>query len=107
MISFSDFQKLDLVVGEVKECSDHPRADKLILLHVDVGGMQKQLVAGIKGHYSPEELVGKRIIVVNNLEPATLRGERSDGMLLAATDPEGKVVLLTLDRDAPAGSKVS
>ena len=107
MISISDFQKLDLVVGEVKECKDHPSADKLLLLQVDVGGAQKQLVAGIRGHYAPDELVGRSIVVVNNLEPVMLRGERSEGMLLAATDSAGKVILLKPDRDIEAGSKIS
>lgn len=107
MISIQDFQKMDLVVAEITSCRDHPNADKLLVLEVDLGGRRKQLVAGIRGHYSPEDLIGKKVIVVENLEPATLRGEKSEGMLLAATAPEGGVVLLTLDRDAPAGSPVS
>lgn len=107
MIAISDFQKLDLVVGEVKECRDHPKANKLLLLTVDLGGREKQIVAGIKGHYSPEELLGKKIVVLDNLEPVTLRGERSEGMLLAASDAEGKVILLGLDRDIEPGSKIS
>lgn len=107
MISISDFQKLDLVVGEVKECSDHPGADKLLILRVDVGGREKQLVAGLRGHYASDELVGKKIVVLDNLEPATLRGERSEGMLLAGTDAGGKVILVTMDREIQPGSRIS
>ena len=106
-ISMADFQKLQIVVGEVKECREHPAADKLLLLRVDVGGTEKQLVAGIRGHYAPDEMVGKRIVVLDNLEPAKLRGEKSEGMLLAATDAAGKVVLLTVDREVETGSRIS
>ena len=107
MISFADFQKMELVTGLVKECREHPNADKLLVLKVEVGGREKQLVAGIRGHYTPDEMVGKTIIVVDNLEPAKLRGETSEGMLLAASDPDGRVILLTTEKDAPPGSKVS
>ena len=106
-IKYDDFAKLELRVARVVEARPHPNADKLLLLSIDVGDEQpKQIVAGIKAHYTPEQLVGKRIVVVNNLEPAILRGETSEGMLLAATSGE-KVVLLTPDDpDCLPGAKI-
>jgi methionine--tRNA ligase beta chain len=95
-ISYEDFAKLELRVAKVLEARPHPNADKLLLLQVDVGDEQKQIVAGIRAHYTPESLVGKSIVIVNNLAPAMLRGETSNGMLLAATSGD-KVVLLTPD----------
>jgi methionine--tRNA ligase beta chain len=95
-IAYEDFAKLELRVAKVLEARPHPNADKLLLLQIDVGDEQKQIVAGIRQHYTPEQLVGKLIVVVNNLAPAMLRGEASNGMLLAATSGE-KVVLLTPD----------
>jgi tRNA-binding protein len=95
-IKYEDFAKLELRVAKVLEARPHPNADKLLLLLVDLGDAQKQIVAGIRLHYSPEQLVGKLIVIVNNLEPAMLRGESSNGMLLAATSDE-KVILLTVD----------
>src|SRR5215471_7909004 len=96
LITYEDFAKLELRVAKVLEARPHPNADKLLLLQVDVGGEQKQIVAGIRQHYTPEQLAGKLIVVVNNLAPAMLRGETSNGMLLAATSGE-KVILLTPD----------
>jgi methionine--tRNA ligase beta chain len=105
-IKYDDFAKLELRVVKVLEARPHPNADKLMLLQIDVGGEQKQIVAGIRQHYTPEQLVGKLIIVVNNLEPAMLRGETSNGMLLAATSNE-KVILLTVDDpDCVVGAKI-
>jgi methionyl-tRNA synthetase len=96
-IQYDDFAKLELRVAKVLEARAHPNADKLLLLQVDLGeGSPRQVVAGIKAHYAPEALVGKNIVVVANLAPAMLRGEMSNGMLLAATSGE-KVVLLTVD----------
>jgi methionyl-tRNA synthetase len=95
-ISYEHCSKLELRVAKVLEARHHPNADKLMLLQVDLGDEQKQIVAGIRQHYAPEQLVGKLIVIVNNLEPAMLRGETSNGMLLAATSGE-KVVLLTVD----------
>ncbi|GAC1466321.1 MAG: hypothetical protein NVSMB9_06740 [Isosphaeraceae bacterium] len=95
-IAYDDFAKIELRVAKVLEARAHPNADKLMLLTIDLGEMQKQIVAGLRAHYSPEQLVGKLIVVVNNLQPATLRGETSQGMLLAATSGE-KVILLTVD----------
>ena len=101
-ISYDDFSKLDLRVATVLSAREHPNADKLLLLQIDVGDRQKQIVAGIRGHYQPDELVGRQIIVVNNLQEAMLRGEESSGMLLAATAGE-EIVLLKPDRDCAPG----
>lgn len=108
IISFEEFTKLDLRVGKVLEAREHPNADKLIVLKVDLGSEQRQLVAGLKGYYTPEELVGQSIIVVANLAPRQMRGEESQGMLLAAvTDDRTKVIHLTPAGDIPPGTKVS
>jgi methionyl-tRNA synthetase len=106
-IKYDDFAKVELRVAKVLEARPHPNADRLMLLQVDLGDAQKQIVAGIRGHYEPEALVGRKIVVVNNLEPAMLRGEASNGMLLAATSADGKVVLLQPDDpDCLVGAKV-
>ncbi len=104
-ISIQGFSEIDLRVAEIKAVEEHPDADKLLVLKIDTGDGEKQLVTGIKNHYSAEELVGKKIIVVNNLAPAILRGVESQGMLLAARDGD-KVVLLTTEKDVEPGSRV-
>ena len=101
-----DFAKLELRVAKVLEVRPHPNADRLLLLQVDVGDQQKQIVAGIRHHYEPEQLVGKLIVIVNNLEPAMLRGEASNGMLLAATSGEKVVVLTVDDPNCVVGAKI-
>ena len=107
-VSFDEFKKLKLLVAEVKEVRPHPNADRLLLLKVDAGAGEKQLVAGLRGHYDPDELVGRMIVIVDNLDPANIRGEESRGMLLAATDTgSGAVRLLLVDGQVPAGSPVS
>ena len=108
-ISYDDFAKLDLRVARVVECSAHPNADKLLLMKVDLGaGGQRQIVAGIRAQYAPEQLIGKSIVVVANLAPRMMRGIESQGMLLAAsTDDRSRIIVLTPDGDIPAGSKVS
>lgn len=95
-INFDLLGKVELRVAKVLEAKPHPKADRLLVLQVDIGDQQKQIVAGVREHYTPEQLVGKLIVIVNNLEPAVLRGEPSNGMLLAASSGE-KVVLLTVD----------
>ncbi len=104
-ISIQDFSEIDLRVAVITAVEEHPNADKLLVLRIDAGDGEKQLVAGIKGHYSAEELVGRKIVVVNNLAPAVLRGVESQGMLLAARDGE-QVVLLTTEKDVGPGSRV-
>jgi methionyl-tRNA synthetase len=101
--------KVDLRVAEVKACDDIEGADKLYKLTIDIGEAEpRTIAAGIKQYYEKEELVGKKIAVVANLEPRKLRGIISHGMLLAASN-EGKssVVLLVLDKEIPNGSKIS
>lgn len=106
-ITFDDFMKMDLRVAEIKSCEDVPGADKLYKLTIDVGE-ERTIVAGIKLYYTKEELVGKKIAVVANLEPRKLRGIESHGMLLAASsEDKSSVVLLTLDREIGNGSKIS
>jgi len=108
VITFDDFLKLDLRVGTVLQAEAHPNADKLVVLQVDLGTEQRQLVAGIRGHYEPAALVGKQIVVVANLAPRMMRGLESKGMLLAAVSADHtQVVLVTTDRPAAPGSKVS
>jgi methionyl-tRNA synthetase len=105
-ITYDDFAKVELRVAKVLEARPHPNADKLVLLQIDVGDAQKQIVAGIRQHYAPEQLVGKRIVVVNNLAPAMIRGEASHGMLLAASSDD-RVILLTVDDpDCAPGARI-
>jgi methionine--tRNA ligase beta chain len=108
VVQFDDFLKLNLRVGTITQAELHPQADKLIVLQVDLGSEQRQLVAGIRGHYDPPALVGKQIIVVANLAPRVMRGVESQGMLLAATSPDqSQVILLTTERPIAPGSRVS
>ncbi len=108
LISFDEFAKIKLRVGRVIEASDHPNADKLLVLKVDLGDQQRQICAGIKGHYEPEALVGKNLIIVSNLAPRKMRGLESQGMLLAASTPDHEqVIVLTTDLDIAPGSSVS
>lgn len=104
-ISYDLFAQLDLRVAKVLEAREHPNANKLLLLKIKVGSIEKQIVAGIRGHYEPAALVGKLIVVVNNLQPTMLRGEESQGMLLAASDANS-VILLQPERELPDGSRV-
>ncbi|NLT23960.1 MAG: methionine--tRNA ligase subunit beta [Syntrophorhabdus sp.] len=106
-ITFDDFIKIDLRVAEIKACEDIEGADKLYKLTVDMGE-ERLIVAGIKQYYAKEELIGKKIAVVANLEPRKLRGIMSHGMLLAASNEDkSSVVLLILDKAIPNGSKIS
>jgi methionyl-tRNA synthetase len=105
MVSIEQFEALDLRVGEILSAEGIEGASKLYKLRIEMGGRQLQVVAGLKQNYSPDELTGKKVIVIVNLEPAKIRGVESQAMLLAAVD-EGIVSLLTPDRDISAGSKV-
>ncbi|MDD4956037.1 MAG: methionine--tRNA ligase subunit beta [Candidatus Omnitrophica bacterium] len=105
MVSFEDFKKLDLRIARVVEVKEHPNADKLYVLSVDTGEETKQIVAGIRASYAVEELVGKSIVVVNNLEPAVIRGESSNGMLLAASSENGPVILAP-EKEVMPGAQV-
>ena len=107
MITFDDWQKIEMRTGEVVAAEHHPNADRLLVVRVRVGEEELQVVAGIRGHYEPDQLLGKTTVVLVNLEPATLRGIESQGMLLAVKDGE-KVVLLTTDGGpATAGLRVT
>jgi methionine--tRNA ligase beta chain len=107
-IQFDDFAKLDLRVATVLDCQPHPNADKLLVLQIDLGSERRQICAGLRQHIDPATLVGKQIVVVANLAPRQMRGQVSQGMLLAATDPaSGKVIVITPSDAAAAGSKVS
>lgn len=108
LISYDDFCKIKLRVGKVLEAAEHPNADKLLILQVDLGDERRQLVAGLKEHYAPDQLVGRNIVVVANLAPRKMRGQESQGMLLAAsTADHSQVILLTTAEDIAAGSGVS
>jgi methionyl-tRNA synthetase len=108
MIQYDDFAKLQLRVATVLECKAHPNADKLLVLQIDLGDEKRQICAGLRQHYQPEQLVGKQIVVVANLAPRQMRGEVSQGMLLAATDPgSGRVIVVTPSEPTAPGSKVS
>ena len=110
-ISFEDFSKLDLRVATVTAAEAHPNADRLLLIQLDDGtGSPRQVCAGIKAWYEPESLVGRQVVIVANLAPRKLRGEMSEGMILAATRDDGgeeTVVLVALDRPIATGSGVS
>jgi methionyl-tRNA synthetase len=105
MITIDQFKGVELKVGTVRAAEPHPNADRLLVLRVDVGGEERQIVAGIRAHYAPETLVGRQVVVVANLEPAKLRGVESQGMLLAAADGE-RVVLLRPDDAVASGAVV-
>ena len=104
-IDISEFQRIDLRVGKIEKAERIPGTKKLLRLEVNLGSEKRQLVAGIAEVYTPEELVGKYIVVVANLKPKIIRGYISQGMLLAA-DVDGKPVLLTVDKPVPPGTKI-
>ncbi len=106
MLSIDEFQRIELRVATVIAAAPHPNADRLLVLQVDLGSERRQLVAGIRAHYEPEILVGKQVIVVANLAPATLRGVESQGMLLAASDAEGRLAFVTPEKPVAAGAAV-
>lgn len=105
MITIDDFKKVELIIAQIKDVQDHPNADKLYVVKVDTGAGEKQIIAGIKKSYSKEGLIGRKFVMVNNLEPAIIRGEKSEGMLLAASDETGSA-LISPDRDIVLGSIV-
>jgi len=107
LISIDTFAQIDLRVGHIVTAERIPKADKLLRLSVDLGEPEpRQLLAGIAEFYAPEELVGQKIIVVANLQPRTLRGLESRGMLLAASNSDGKPLLATVPADTPVGSRL-
>ena len=107
-ITYDDFKKLDLRLGEIKTVEAIEGADKIYKLTVDLGEETRTLVAGIKLFYAPAELLGKKIVVLANLEPRAIRGVESRGMLLAAANEDkSQVVVLTIDKELPNGGKIS
>jgi methionyl-tRNA synthetase len=108
LIEITDFAKIDLRVGEVRSAERIPKADKLLLLTVDIGEEKpRQILAGIAQYYAPEQLIGRKIVVVANLKPRKLRGHESQGMLLAASvGEEGKPVIATFVEDVPNGARL-
>lgn len=106
MVSFEDFKKLKIKVAKIKEVTDHPNADKLYVIKIDVGGEEKSVVAGIRKAYKKEDLIGKLVVIVDNLEPATIRGIESNGMILAAQDGETFSVICPDKQNISPGSVV-
>jgi methionyl-tRNA synthetase len=107
-IQYDDFTKVHLRVAKILEAYDHPNADKLIVLKIDLGTEQRQICAGIRGQYEAAQLIGRNIVVVANLAPRMMRGVESNGMLLAASNPDHtRVILLAPDADIQPGSVVS
>jgi methionyl-tRNA synthetase (EC 6.1.1.10) len=106
-ITIEEFDKMQLQIGEVLSCEEVPKSKKLLCSQVKVAGRTLQIVSGIKNFYSPEDMVGKKVVVITNLEPAKLAGIVSEGMLLCAEDEEGNLALLTAEKDVPAGSMIS
>jgi methionyl-tRNA synthetase len=105
MITIDQFKTVELRVATVVAAEPHPNADRLVVLRVDLGSEQRQIVAGIRATYDPATLVGRQIVVVANLEPAVLRGVESQGMLLAASG-DGGPVIVSPERLVPAGAVV-
>lgn len=105
-ISYDDFAKLQFQVGEIIACEAVPKSKKLLRSKVKIGSQVKQIVSGIKAHYTPEEMVGKKVMVLVNLKPATLAGVVSEGMLLCAEDADGNLALMKPEKDMPAGAEI-
>ncbi len=106
MITIEDFRALDLRIGTVVSAEPHPNADRLIVIKVNLGTEERQLVAGIRDHYSPEELTGRQLVVVANLKTTRLRGIESQGMILAAST-DNQLVILGPEQHIAPGAKVS
>lgn len=108
IVTFNDWQKLDLRVGKILSVDNHPNADKLYVIEVDLGKEKRKLVAGLKAYYKPAELKGKLCVVFCNLEPAVLRGVKSEGMILAAvSEDKKKVKIIQPAKEIELGSRIS
>ena len=105
-ITFDDFMKLQFQVGEIIACEEVKKSKKLLCSQVKIGSQVKQIVSGIKAHYTAEEMVGKKVMVLVNLKPAKLAGVLSEGMLLCAEDAEGNLALMTPEKTMPAGAEI-
>ena len=105
LITIDDFNKVELTVGTVEKCEKHPSADRLLVSQINIGKETRQIVSGIAEYFSPEEMVGKKVIVVSNLKPAKLRGVESQGMILAGSTKKD-LDLVTLVKDLPDGTRI-
>ena len=105
-ITFEDFGKMQFQVGEIIACEEVKKSRKLLCSQVKIGSQVKQIVSGIKGHYTPEEMVGKKVMVLVNLKPAKLAGVLSEGMLLCAEDENGELSLMVPEKKMPAGAEI-
>ncbi len=105
-IEYDDFAKMQFQVGEIIACEEVPKSKKLLCSQVKIGSQVKQIVSGIKAHYTPEQMVGKKVMVLVNLKPAKLAGVLSEGMLLCAEDAEGNLALMTPEKEMPAGAEI-
>ena len=105
-VSYDDFAKLQFQVGEILSCEAVPKADKLLCSQVKIGSQVRQIVSGIRSTYSPEEMVGKKVMVLVNLQPRKIRGLVSEGMLLCAEDADGKLSLVAPEKEMPAGAEI-
>ncbi|MCC2877109.1 methionine--tRNA ligase [Enterocloster sp. OA13] len=105
-ITYDDFAKLQFQVGEIIQCEAVPKSKKLLCSQVRIGSQTRQILSGIKAFYSPEEMVGKKVMVVTNLKPAKLAGMLSEGMILCAEDAEGNLALMKPEKDMPAGAEI-
>jgi methionyl-tRNA synthetase len=105
-ITFDDFTKMQFQVGEIIACEEVKKSKKLLCSQVRIGSQVKQIVSGIKQYYSPEEMVGKKVMVLVNLKPAKLAGVLSEGMLLCAEDAQGNLALVVPEKEMPAGAEI-
>ena len=105
-ISYDDFMKMQFQVGEIIACEEVPKSKKLLCSQVRIGSQVKQIVSGIKKHYSAEEMVGKKVMVLVNLKPAKLAGVLSEGMLLCAEDENGELSLMVPEKEMPNGAEI-
>ena len=105
-ITYDDFAKMQFVVGEIVKCEEVPKSKKLLCSQVKIGNMTRQIVSGIKQYYKPEEMVGKKVMVLLNLKPATLAGVVSEGMLLCAEDENGNLALVSPEKEMPSGAEI-
>ena len=105
-IEYDDFMKMQFQVGEIISCEAVKKSKKLLCSQVKIGSQVKQIVSGIKAHYTPEEMVGKKVMVLVNLKPAKLAGVLSEGMILCAEDADGNLGLMVPEKDMPAGAEI-
>ena len=105
-VTYEDFEKMQFAVGEIIACEEVKKSKKLLCSQVKIGNQVRQIVSGIKAWYKPEEMVGKKVMVIVNLKPAKLAGLLSEGMILCAEDAEGNLALMTPEKDLPAGSEI-